>query len=388
MHSSWLRVDHAPHGMEIELQVCRGVSSLCHPAAVSTKGELNVSDHGASTTRSFVRTLAAAGLIAVSFVSAASAQSGKRDVTLRLDWLFQGPNSGFVVAKDKGYYDEAGLNVDIGPGRGSGSTAQLVASKATMFGFSDGYVVGNSVAKDMNITMVASIYRRNPTAVVVLKDSDIKTLKDLEGKSIGISTGATQFQQWPAVVKGCNLDGSKITVINIDPAGSVPALVTGKVQAIAGYAQGYVPGVEVRAKKEARIFWYADCGVNAVSNGIIVHRDMLKQDPDLIRSFVKASIKGFLYGRQHPDEAVAITRKFSEAVVPEIARRELEMSFATWVTPNTAGKPLGWMSDKDWQSTVEVLKQYGGVSAPLEASALFTNEFVPAGVEFVPPQPK
>jgi NitT/TauT family transport system substrate-binding protein len=331
---------------------------------------------------------AVAAIVAVASMQSAHAQAPKKDVSMRLDWLYQGPNSGFMVAKDKGYYDEAGLNVDLGPGRGSGSTAQLVASKATMFGFSDGYVVGNSVAKDMSITMVASVYRRNPTAVIVLADSDIKTLKDLEGKTIGIPTGATQFQQWPAVVKGCNLDGSKITVANVDPAGSVPALVTGKVQAIAGYAQGQVPGVEIRAKKDARVFWYADCGVNAISNGIIVHKDMLKEGPELIRSFVKASIRGFLYARQHPDEAVAITRKFSEAVVPEIARRELEMSFATWVTPNTAGKPLGWMSDKDWDATVQVLKQYGGVTAPLEASTLFTNEFVPAGAEFVPPQPK
>ena len=347
-----------------------------------------MSNHSATTRRSFVRIAAAAGLMLVTCAPTGYAQSAKRDVTLRLDWLYQGPNSGFMVAKDKGYYDEAGLNVEMGPGRGSGSTAQIVASKAAMFGFADGYVVGNSVAKDMNLTMVAAIYRRNPTAVIVLKDSDIKTLKDLEGKSIGISTGATQFQQWPAVVKGCNLDGSKITVTNVDPAGSIPALVTGKVQAVAAYAQGQVPGIEIRAKKEARVYWYADCGVNAVSNGIIVHNDMLKADPELIRAFVKASIKGFLYTRQHPDEAAAITRKFSEAVVPEIARRELEMSWETWVTPNTAGKPLGWMSDKDWDSTVQVLKQYGGVSAPLEASALFTNEFVPSGAEFVPPQPK
>jgi len=108
----------------------------------------------------------------------------------------------------------------------------------------------------------------------------------------------------------------------------------------------------------------------------------------LIRTFVKASIRGFLYARQHPDEATAITKKFSEAVVFEIARREFEMSWDNWVTPNTAGKPLGWMSDKDWESTVQVLKQYGGVSAPLEASVLFTNAFVPSGAEFVPPQPK
>jgi NitT/TauT family transport system substrate-binding protein len=349
---------------------------------------LNLSEHHATTRRSCFHVAAAAALALLACAPAGYAQSAKRDVSLRLDWLYQGPNSGFMVAKEKGYYDEAGLNVDIGPGRGSGSTAQIVASKAAMFGFADGYVVGNSVAKDMNITMVASIFRRNPTAVVVLKDSDIKTLKDLEGKSIGISTGATQFQQWPAVVKGCNLDGNKITVINIDPAGSIPALVTGKVQAVAGYAQGHVPGIELRAKKEARVFLYADCGVDAVSNGIIVHNDLLKEDPELVRAFVKATIRGFLYTRQHPDEAAAITKKFSEAVVFEIARRELEMSWENWVTPNTAGKPLGWMSDKDWQSTVQVLKQYGGVSTPLEASVLYTNALVPTGAEFVPPQPK
>jgi NitT/TauT family transport system substrate-binding protein len=55
------------------------------------------------------------------------------------------------------------------------------------------------------------------------------------------------------------------------------------------------------------------------------------------------------------------------------------------VTPNTAGKPLGWMSDKDWEQTVEVLKAYGGVTTPLEASQLFTNDLVPTGNEFLPP---
>ena len=71
-------------------------------------------------------------------------------------WLFQGPNGGFMVAQAKGFYREVGLNVDIGPGKGSGSTAQLVASKATQFGFSDGFVVGLSVSKGMNIRTVCA----------------------------------------------------------------------------------------------------------------------------------------------------------------------------------------------------------------------------------------
>ena len=207
----------------------------------------------------------AAGLAAAPLARRGFAQA-KRQVTMRLDWLYQGPNAGFLIAQDKGFYEQAGLNVEIGPGKGSGSTAQLVASKATQFGFADGFVVGNSVSKGMSIKMVAGIFRRNPTAVVVLDDSDIKTPKDLEGRTIGGPTGGTQFVQWPAFVKGCGLDGSKIRFTNIDPAGSPPALITGQVAAIAGYAQGLVPSVEIRGNKKARVLWYADCGVTAVNS--------------------------------------------------------------------------------------------------------------------------
>ena len=165
--------------------------------------------------RQFLRQVGvAAGFAAVPFVRRGRAQT-KRQVAMRLDWLYQGPNAGFMIAQDKGFYDQVGLNVEIGPGKGSGSTAQLVASKATQFGFADGFVVGNSVSKGMSIKMVAGIFRRNPTAVVVLEESDIKTPKDLEGKTVAIPTGATQFQQWPAFVKGCGLDGSKIRVTNL-----------------------------------------------------------------------------------------------------------------------------------------------------------------------------
>src|SRR5437764_3890612 len=336
--------------------------------------------------RQFLRQVGiAAGLAAVPLAHRGFAQA-KRQVSMRLDWLYQGPNAGFLVAQDKGFYEQAGLNVEIGPGKGSGSTAQLVASKATQFGFADGFVVGNSVSKGMSIKMVAGIFRRNPTAVVVLDESDIKSPKDLEGKTIAIPTGATQFQQWPAFVKGCGLDGSKIKVANVDPAGSPPALITGQVPAIAGYAQGYVPSVEIRGNKKARIFWYADCGVTTVSNGIIVHTDLIREDPELIRAFVHASLRGFLYGRAHVDELAAIVKKYSEATVPAITRREAELSFDTWVTPNTAGKPLGWMSDKDWEQTVTVLKEYGGVTGPLDPGQLYTNDFIPTAAEFVPPQ--
>src|ERR1700688_957531 len=221
--------------------------------------------HRPPSRRQFLRH-AGAAILAAPLARPAVAQTKLRDVTMRLDWVFQGPNAGFMLAHQKGFYEQAGLNVDLGPGKGSGSTAQLVASKAPQFGFADGFVVGNSVSKGMSIRTVAGIYRRNPTGVVVLADSDIKSPKDLEGKSIALQRGSAQFQQWPAFVKGCHLDGDKIKVVSIDPAGTPPALITGKVPAIAGFAQGQVPTVEIRGNKKTRVFWYADCGVTAVSN--------------------------------------------------------------------------------------------------------------------------
>ncbi len=328
----------------------------------------------------------AAGAIALPFAPYVSRAAAPKPVSITLDWLYQGPNAGFMLAQEKGFYREAGLDAAITAGKGSASTAQLIASKAAQIGFADGYVVGNGVAKGLGNKSVGSVFRRNPAAIMLFADSPIKTPKDLEGKTVAISAGSAVTQQWPAFCKGAGIDVTKIEIVNVDPAGIGPALISGKVDAIGGYVSSYVPTLEIRGKKEVRIFWFADAGVGVVSNGIIVHQDLLKSDPDLVRALVPATIKGFLYGRQHPDEAVAAVQKYLETANTAITRRELEISWKLWVTPNTKGKPLGWSSEPDWAATIGVLKQYGGVTAPIEPGELYTNEFVPTGAEFVPPQ--
>jgi NitT/TauT family transport system substrate-binding protein len=349
---------------------------------------LRVLQRGLLSRRRFLRksALAAGALAAPAAPFRTRAAAPLKPVTFTLDWLYQGASAGFLVAHEKGFYREAGLDVTILAGKGSGTTAQLVASKATPIGFSDGFVVANSVAKGMPIKTVATIYRRDPAAIMVLDDSPIRTPKDLEGRTVAMTAGSAQFQQWPAYVKGAGIDPAKVKIINVDPAGVGPALVSGKADAIGGYVFSYAPSIEVRAKKKLRLFWFADSGVTIVSNGIIVHQDLLKSDPELIRAFVPASIKGFIYGRQHMDEAIAAVKKYQPTADAGVTKRECELSWETWVTPNTTGKPLGWGSDADWAGTIQVLKQYVGISAPLTTSQLYTNEFVPSGAEYMPPQ--
>ena len=338
--------------------------------------------------RRFVKNAAlAAGALALPFAPFRARAAGPlQQVAITLDWLYQGANAGFLLAQEQGFYRDAGLDVAITPGKGSASTAQLVANKATQIGFADGYVVGNGDSKGMAIKTVGSVFRRNPAAIMLFADSPIKTPKDLAGKTIAISAGSAVIQQLPAFCKGAGIDPASVHIVNIDPAGIGPALITGKVDAIGAYVSSYVPTLEIRGKKDVRIFWFADYGVTVVSNGIIVHDDVLKSDPELVRAFVPATIKGFLYGRQHVDEAVAAVKKYQPTVDAAITRRECEISWKLWVTPNTKGKPLGWGSDADWAATIQVLRQYGGVTAPLDTSELYTNQFVPTGAEYVPPQ--
>ncbi|MGH6676079.1 MAG: ABC transporter substrate-binding protein [Xanthobacteraceae bacterium] len=329
----------------------------------------------------------AAGALALPFVARRTRAAGAlKPVSLTLDWVYEGPNLGFLVAHDRGFYRDAGLDVAITPGKGSGNTAQLIANRGAQIGFSDGYSVANGISKGMPIKTIASIYRRNPSAIIVLADSPIKKPKDLEGRTLAMIAGSGQFQEWPAFVKGAGLDASKIQIVNLAPPSLGPALISGKVDAIGAYVQSYVPVIEIEGKKRARYFWFADYNVSVVANGIIVRDDTIKSDPALLHAFVPASIKGFLHGRQHPDEAAATVKKYSPTVNVDIIKREFEVSWKTWVTPNTRGKPLGWGSIADWTAALEVLKQYGGVANPPQPDEVFTNEFVPTGAKYVPPQ--
>jgi len=343
--------------------------------------------HRSSVSRRRLLKASAAAALALPFIARRSCAAGAlKPVSMTLDWIYEGPNLGFLVAHDQGYYRDAGLDVSIVAGKGSANTAQLIANKAAQIGFADGYAASIGISKGMAIKTVGSIYRGNPSAIMVKAASGIKTPKDLEGKTVAMVASSGQFQQWPAFVKGAGLDASKINIVSLTPPSLGPALIDGKVDAIGGYVQSYVPIIEIRGKSPVRSFWFSDYGVDIVSNGIIAHEDTIKSDPELLKAFVPASIKGFLYARAHPDEAAATVKKYSPTVDPAIIKREFEVSWKTWVTPNTKGKPLGWGSAADWTSAIAVLKQYGGVSAPLTTSRLFTNDFVPSGAEYVPPQ--
>ena len=109
----------------------------------------------------------------------------------------------------------------------------------------------------------------------------------------------------------------------------------------------------------------------------LFHTKIIKENPDFIRRFVRATQKSLAYTIEHPEEAVDIYLKYIDTQPREVALQTLLNNLALVTTPNTEGKPLGWMAEADWKLTQDFLYNGGVLDLELPLDSYYTNEFVP-----------
>ncbi|MEM6479959.1 MAG: ABC transporter substrate-binding protein, partial [Pseudomonadota bacterium] len=161
-----------------------------------------------------------------------------QDLSFALDWKFEGPSAPYFKAIDEGFFDEAGLSVEISAGQGSLDAIPTVATGAFPIGFAD----INSLIKflDQNpgapVTAVMMIYDKPPFAVVGRKSLGVEEPKDLEGKILGAPPPDGAWAQFPAFASANDLDVDAITVEPVGFPTREPMLAEGNVAAITGFS--------------------------------------------------------------------------------------------------------------------------------------------------------
>lgn len=236
--------------------------------------------------------IAALGM-ALGFATAAEADT---PVKFSLDWKFEGPSAPFLVARDKGYFKEAGLDVTIDSASGSLEPLNRVASGTYDMGFGD----INSLIKfvDANpgvpLKAVYMLYNKPPFAVVGRKSLGINTPKDLEGKKLGAPAADGAFAQWKIFVEANGLDASKVTIENVGFPVREPMLAAGQVDAITGFSFSSVLNLKSKGIEPDDIsaFLMADYGVNLYGNAIFVNPAFAEKNPEAVKSFLAAFNKG------------------------------------------------------------------------------------------------
>ncbi|MBN2547801.1 MAG: ABC transporter substrate-binding protein [Anaerolineales bacterium] len=277
----------------------------------------------------------------------------------------------FYVAVDKGYYRQAGLEIEFDYSSETDGVA-LVGANELQFSVVSGEQVLLARAQGLPVVYVMAWWQDYPVAVAALSDKGIRTPADLRGRKIGLPGpyGASYIGLRALLSAG----GLKEEDITLDSIGytQVEALVAGLEDAVVIYAnnepiqlqdKGYTVDV-------IRVADYAQLA----SNGLLTNENTIAENPDLVRRMVQATIKGIAFTLEHPDEAYEICKKFVEGLEQaneQVQKQVLISSIEFWKTD-----ALGKSDLEAWENMQAVLLEMELLKQPVDLEKAFTNQFV------------
>lgn len=317
-------------------------------------------------------------LVAMSHTPVAKAQN-LDPVSVRMSWLPISYHAPFYLGLAKGYYKDAGIDMKIHDGKGSGATAQLIANNADTFGVADSAVVARAISQGLPLKIVLGIFPRSDAALVFPTKNGIKSPAELKGKSLATCAGDAPLILLPAYLKTVNLTMQDVKIVTVDCGAKYTVVAQGLADVTIGYsayARTMFGGAGIT---DITDFSYADAGINLPSHGIVASLKTIETKSDLIRRFNKATAKAWVEARGNPE---AVVHQMA-SMVPLMKGKEAVnvVEFKAYLqsldSPGTRGKPFGWQSAEEWQKAEEILVEYMDVKRQPSVNVYFTNEFVP-----------
>ena len=275
----------------------------------------------------------------------------------------------FYVAQSQGYYKAAGLNVTFNHGIVPDLIGSMVAGKND-FVFAGGDEMLVARDKHVQVIDVGTIFQKYPVSLIVPADSPIKTLSDLKGRTVGVPGpyGST-YTGLLALLYKANLSLSDIKVQSIGFT-QVAALLGHRVDAVMGYANNE-PLQLSKHGFPVRTFGVSDYQP-LVSNGIITTEDTYHNQPQVVRSFVQATLKGLKDVMAHPAQAVEISKSYIQGMDATQALSVLQATIPLW----QGNGPAGYNDSATWEATATFLTIEKMIAPVKDVTQAYTNQTV------------
>lgn len=295
-------------------------------------------------------------------------------VKVVLDWTPNTNHTGLYVAKEKGYFKEQGLDVDIIP-PGAGGADTMIASGSVPFGISIQESITQARTQGVPIVSLAAIIQHNTSGFAAPAVKNIKSPKDFEGKTYGGFGAPSEKAVIDSIMRKENADIEKVKIVNIGEADYFTATKRDIDFAWIFYAW---TGIEAELKNEPLDMIY----VNKYSEKldyytpvIATNEDMIKNKPETVKKFMTAVSQGYQFAIDKPEEAADILLK----CVPDLDK-ELVQKSQKWLSPRYQDDAPRWGEQKlsVWQNYSDWMVENKLLEKPLEAEKAFTNDFLPA----------
>lgn len=326
------------------------------------------------TRRSFTGGLAGAAMMAPRLARAAE------KVNLVLNWTPTADHAPYYLAKAQGWYAEAGLDVTIEAGRGSGASAQRVAAGGSELGIADMATALLARSRGSNLSSVMVVYANSPQGFYWLKSGGISGPKDFPGRSIGNPPGDASRLMWPAFARKVGIDPGSVKFVNVSPQAKIQALRSKQIDITSDFYNEHDLKVREFGADLGFAAW-RDLGLNPYGNSVIANGDFLAKKPEVVRAFVKVSQKAFQASVADIGPGLkalmAAVSGLDEANQRDQWKRILELMR----DPTTTTVALGAVKPERVQDDYELVKAYFENVGQVDLAAFATNAFLDSSIK-------
>ena len=317
----------------------------------------------------------AMGFMACSVKQKAS-EGGPTSVTLMLNWTPNTHHAGIYAAFQNGWYAEEGIDLKIVEPAAAGAD-QVVASGGADFGISQAESVLPARAAGAPVVSIATLLPHNDSSFFALTSSGIKRPKDFEGKTYGGYGGPLERELLSTLVKCDGGDPAKVKSVEVGNIDYLPGMEQKRfdfVWVFEGWDVLRAREVERKDVTSVKFGDYGQCVPDWYTPVVIATEKTLKDRPDLVRKFLRATARGYDLAIANPDLAATLLLKSA----PELDKALVAAS-ARYTASKYADKGTAWgtQQGKVWTDFAAFLRKSGLLEKDVPANAAFTNDFLP-----------
>ena len=296
-------------------------------------------------------------------------------VVVRFTWKLKGEYAPLFVALDKGYYADEGLDVELAEGSGAETVVKMVGLGTDKIAYGPATVGAEAVDKDLPVQVVAVYQSEVPIAIVSFPDVPLKTPKALEGHTLGVTIGETFANLVEPFARLNKLDLSKINVIQMNSSARATQFMARKIDFMSLYLSNEKPLFEKQAGVKFNALKISDYGLKVMGAAFLVNEDYAKNNASTLQKLLHATARGYADAKNDYKAAAEImARHMTLKIDPDVLNQQVEATMDS--VSEIAGKPLGWQSEKEWKSNLELLQVGRVINKIKDPHVYYTNAYL------------
>jgi NitT/TauT family transport system substrate-binding protein len=312
---------------------------------------------------------ASQGTSASSTTASAPAGATPARIKFQHSWVANNQVTGYYAAVDKGFYKDEGLDVEVVMGGPNLDPIQTVMGGATTLGQADAQAVAAARAEGLPISVLGARYQKAPNALICRSEAGVNTPADVVGKRVGASPKDRPITETALTLAGVDTNRVQFTATGAD----LTPLLSGQIDCRHGFSSNEPVALELQGFPTSVHLLY-DMGYKQQGQPLFASEETVRTQRDALVRFIRASIKGWQYSFDHPEEATRILLDKAADLDYEKELRSLKEDEVLMATSFTAQNGLFAIDPDTWKESLSLMIKAGAINRPVTNEELLNPD--------------